>query len=167
MTGAFYLTATETVGGMWYMLMVRKTHFCLSCGGDLETRLRTLKSCVKEHRTEQRLLDALDRLDCGGKVSPATFDQREDYYREHGEDYGDLIESTVLEALAEAREEDKKNNPLRKTTSRLKKAGGLKTINKSQEVSPKESSSPAKDLHKDSTTSTTAVVRKPRLLKRR
>lgn len=167
MTGAFYLTATETVGGMWYMLMVRKTHFCLSCGGDLETRLRTLKSCVKEHRTEQRLLDAMSRLDCGGRVSPATFDQREKDFLAHGEDYKNLVESIVLEALAEAREEDKKNNPLRKTTSRLKKAGGLKTINKSPEVSPKEDSSPAKDLHKDYTTPATTILRKPRLFKRK
>ena len=169
MTGAFYLTATETTGGMWYMLMVRKTHFCLSCGGDLEVRLRTLKSCVKEHRTEQRLLDAMSRLDCGGKVSPATFEQREKDYREHGEDYKDLVESIVLEALAEARAEDKKNNPLRKTASRLKKAGGVKSTNKSLDDSPKEVPAPVtpvKDSTKESGEKST-ILKRPRLFKRK
>ena len=145
MTGAFYITATNVIGGTWYMLMATKTHFCISCGGDLDTRLRVLKDCVKRHRTEERLLDSLARLDCGGKVSPATFEQRERYYKEHGKDYEDLVRSTVLEAFEEAREEDKANSPLRKTRTRLKKAGGVKTIVKTQEVSPKKDSSPVKD----------------------
>jgi len=123
MTGAFYITATPSYGGTWYMLIVRKTHFCISCGSDLEKIKRVLKSCTKDYRTEQRLLDSLSGLDSGGRVSPATFEQREDYFREHGEDYEDLVHSIVLEALAEAREEDKANNPLRKTKSRLKKGG--------------------------------------------
>ena len=170
MTNAFYLTANETVGGMWYMLMVRKTHFCISCGSDLDIRLRTLKSCVKEHRTEQRLLDSLSRLDCGGKVSPATFSQREDYYLAHKEDYEDLVESIVLEALAEARAEDKANSPLHKTRTRIKKAGGVKTITKSQEVSPKAVPTPAtpvKDSTKESGKTTTTILKKPRLFKRK
>ena len=136
MMDALYLTATESYGGTWYMLLTRKTHFCISCGSDLDVRLRVLKDYVKRYRTEQRLLDSLERLDCGGKVSPATFEQREDYFREHGEDYKDLVQTTVLEALAEARAEDKANNPLRKAKARLQKAGGTKTIVKSQEASP-------------------------------
>ena len=158
MTGALYLTATESHGGTWYMLMTRKTHFCISCGGDLDKRLQVLKSCVKTYRTEQRLLDSLERLDCGGRVSPATFEQREDYFREHGEDYEDLVRTIVLEALAEAREEDKANNPLRKTKTRLQKAGGLKTMTKSsaaQEVSPRLDPEPLKDCPK--------ILRKPRV----
>lgn len=159
MTGAFYLTATESHGGTWYMLMARKTHFCISCGGDLDTRLRALKSCVKDYRTEQRLLDSLERLDCGGRVSPATFEQREEYFREHGEDYEDLVHSIVMEALAEAREEDKAKNPLRKAKARLQKAGGAKTIVKSQEVSPKIDPVPQEDSPK--------ILRKPRVFNRK
>lgn len=156
MTGALYLTATESHGGTWYMLLTRKTHFCISCGGDLDTRLRVLKSLVKDYRTEQRLLDSLERLDCGGRVSPATFEQREEYFREHGEDYEDLVHSVVLEALREAREEDKANNPLNKTRTRLKKAGGVNTIVKSQEVSPRLDETPAPKL-----------LRKPRVFNRK
>lgn len=159
MTGAFYLTATESHGGTWYMLMARKTHFCISCGNDLDTRLRVLKSYVKKHRTEQRLLDYLDSLDCGGRVSPATFEQREEYFQEHGEDYMDLVRTIVLEALAEVREEVKANNPLRKTKARLQKAGGTKTIVKSQEVSPKADYTPQEDSPK--------ILRKPRVFNRK
>lgn len=158
MIEALYLTATES-HGTWYQLLVRKTHFCISCGMDLEKIKQVLKSCVKDYRTEQRLLDALERLDCGGKVSPATFEQREEYFREHEEDYKDLVHSIVMEALAEAREEDKANNPLRKAKARLRKAGGAKTIVKSQEVSPRVDETPTKDSPK--------FLRKPRVFNRK
>ena len=159
MMDALYITATESYGGTWYMLLARKTHFCISCGGDLDKRLEVLKDCVKKYRTEQRLLEALERLDCGGKVSPATFEQREDYYRKHREDYEDLVHSIVMEALAEAREEDKANNPLRKTKARLQKAGGAKTIEKTQEVSPRVVETPTQDSPK--------ILRKPRVFNRK
>ena len=159
MTEALYITATESYGGTWYMLMARKTHFCISCGGDLQRRLEVLKSCVKDYRTEQRLLAALERLDCGGRVSPATFEQREDYYRKHYQDYEDLVHSVVEEALREAREEDKANNPLRKTKARLQKAGGAKTIEKTQEVSPRVVETPTQDSPK--------ILRKPRVFNRK
>lgn len=159
MTSAFYLTATNGVGGTWYMLFARKTHFCISCGGDLNKRLEVLKDCVKRHRTEERLLDSLSRLECGGRVSPATFEQRENDFHEHGKDYEDLVHSIVMEALAEAREEDKANNPLRKTKARLQKAGGTKTIVKSQEVSPRLDETPQQDSPK--------FLRKPRVFNRK
>ena len=160
MTEAFYLTATPTVGGTWYKLMTTRTHFCISCGSDLDTRLRVLKDCVKRHRTEERLLESLSKLDCGGKVSPATFKQCEDYYQKHGKDYEDLVKSIVLEGLREAREEDKANNPFRKTTSRLKKAGRTMPPRKTVEEKPKEVSTPAKD-------STVILRKKPRVFNRK
>lgn len=159
MTGAFYIVATPSYGGTWYMLITRKTHFCISCGSDLEKIKRVLKSNVKGYRTEQRLLDSLERLDCGGRVSPATFEQRERYFLEHGEDYKDLVHSIVMEALAEAREEEKANNPLHKAKARLQKAGGAKTIVKSQEVSPKLDPTPQQDSPK--------ILRKPRVFNRK
>ena len=148
MTTAFYITATESLSGTWYQLIVRRTHFCISCGTDLDKILEVLKSYAKDYRTEQRLLDALDRLDCGGRVSPATFSQREDCYQKNGEDYEDLVESIVLDALKMAREEDKANNPLNKTRTRLQKAGGVKSIDKTIEVSPTVENSAPKLLRK-------------------
>lgn len=159
MTDALYITATPSYGGTWYMLMTRKTHFCISCGGDLEKIKRVLKSCVKDYRTEQRMLDSLERLDCGGRVSPATFEQREEYFREHGEDYEDLVHSIVLEAFEEARAEDKANSPLTKTKNRLRKAGMAKTI-ASQALSPQIDPIPAEqDFPK--------IVRKPKVFNRK
>lgn len=159
MTGAFYLTATNTIGGTWYMLLIRKTHFCISCGGDLKERLQVLKSYVKDYRTEQRLLDSLERLEYGSRVSPAVFEQREKDFHEHGENYKDLVHSVVMEALAEAREEDKANNPLRKAKARLRKAGGAKAIAKSQEVSPRVDETLKQDSPK--------FLRKPRVFNRK
>lgn len=159
MKDALYITATESYGGTWYMLLARKTHFCISCGSDLDVRLRVLKDCAKKYRTEQRLLDSLERLDCGGKVSPATFEQREDYYQRHKEDYEDLVHSIVEEALREAREEDKANNPMNKAKARLRKAGGVNTTTKSsaaQEVSPRVDE-----------TSAPKLLRKPRVFNRK
>lgn len=159
MTSAFYLTATESFSGTWYMLLLRRTHFCISCGTDLDKILQVLKSYVKDYRIEHRLLSAMDKLDCGGRVSPATFEQREEYYQEHSEDYEDLVESVVLEALAEAREEDKMNSPLNKARTRLRKAGGIKTTVKTQEVSPIEVKS-AQQV-------SPAILRKPRVFNRK
>lgn len=159
MLNTFYLMTTKEHSSPWYMLMVRDTHFCLSCGDELERILTLIKDYVKTYRTRERLFRALSELDGQGIVSPATFDQREDYFRAHGEDYVDLVHSVVLEALAEARQEDKANSPLNKARTRLQKAGGVKTIVKSQEVSPKVDSTPTKD--------SPAILRKPRVFNRK
>lgn len=159
MLNTFYLMTTKEHSSLWYMLMVRDTHFCLSCGDELERILTLIKDYVKTYRTRERLLRVLSELDGQGKVSPATFDQREDYFRAHGEDYMDLVHSVVLEALAEARQEDKVNSPLNKARTRLRKAGGVNTITKSQEVSPKVDSTPTKD--------SPAILRKPRVFNRK
>ena len=66
------------------------------------------------------------------------------------------MQTTVLEALAEARAEDKANNPLRKAKARLQKAGGTKTIVKSQEASPCVDETPVPK-----------ILRKPRVFNRK
>ena len=124
MTNTFYIQYKESYDKRtWYMLIVKDTHYCLSCGSDLSVLIRTLKNTVKTYRSKERLLKALRGLSDSGTISPATFEQREQWYRLYGEDYEDLVHSTVLEALHEAKEEDKENSPLRKTTNRLKKVG--------------------------------------------
>lgn len=157
MTGTYYIAYSPTIGGTWYMLLVRDTHFCISCGSDLEKIVQCLKRSVKRNRRKERLLRELSGLECGGRVSPATFAQREEWYRAHGEDYADLVHSTVVEALREAREEDKENSPLRKTAIRLKKAGGVKTIENCIKETTKEDYSTTQDSPK--------ILRKPRVFK--
>lgn len=157
MLNTFYLMTSDEHERPWYMLIVRDTHFCVSCGSDLEKTMRLLKDYVKTYRTKERLLHALSGLDCKGKVSTPTFAQREEYFRAHGEDYKDLIHKVVREAMSEAREEDKANSPLNKARTRLKKAGGVKTIQKTIEESPKAETTPQKDSPK--------ILRKPRVFK--
>lgn len=158
MTETYYIAHHDLFSGTWYMLLVRDTHFCISCGSDLEKILKSLKRSVKRNRYKERLFRELSGLECEGKVSPSTFEQREEWYRLHGEDYADLVYSTVVEALREAREEDKENSPLRKTTNRLKKVGRIKPI-KTIEESPKVDSTPPRDFHK--------ILRKPRVFNRK
>ena len=141
------------------MLLVRDTHFCISCGSDLDKIVTALRRSVKRNKTKERLLRELSGLDCGGTVSPATFEQREEWYESHGQDYADLVHSTVVEALREAREEDKENSPLRKTTNRLKKVGVIKAVAETIEDSVQKDSTPAKDSPK--------ILRKPRVFNRK
>lgn len=157
MTETYYIAYDETFSGTWYMLMVRDTHFCISCGSDFDRIVSALRRSVKRNKTKERLLRELSGLDCGGKVSPATFEQREEWYRAHGEDYADLVHSTVVEALHEAREEEKKNSPLRKTTTRLKRAGRVSPIKKTTEEDTKKTPAPVEDSPK--------ILRKPRVFK--
>ena len=159
MTSAFYITARESYGSIWYQLIVRRTHFCISCGTDLDKKLEVLKSYVKDYRTEQRMLDRLERLDCGGRVSPATFSQREDYYQEHKEDYKDLVDSIVRQVLRDALEEDRANSPLRKTRTRLQKAGWQIKACASQTTSPLGERTETKD--------SPTLLRKPRVFNRK
>lgn len=160
MTSAYYIAYNNDSGKTWYMLIVRETHFCIACGSDLERITKSLRRSVKRLRTRERLMRALSGLDSGGKVSPATFEQREEWYRQHGKDYSDLVHSTVVEALQEAREEDKENSPLRKTTSRLKKVGVIKAVAETIEEHKQEDSTPAQD-------STPKILRKPRVFNRK
>lgn len=155
MTNTFYIAETKSNSGSWYMLIVRDTHFCITCGSDLDKVVKSLKRCVKRTRTRERLFKELRGLDCKGRVSPATFDQREQYFREHGEDYADLVHSTVVEAIREAKEEDKKNSPLRKTTNRLKKVGLSPLAKTVVDSSPKVDSPAPQDSPR--------LLRKPRV----
>ena len=157
MFDTFYIAHNETLGGTWYMLIVKDTHFCISCGSDLDRIVESLRRCVKRHKSKERLLRSLRGLDDGGRVSPATYEQREKWFQSHGEDYADLVHSTVVEALREAREEEKKNSPLRKTTIRLKKAGKISLLSTANKVEEKVDSSPAQDSPK--------ILRKPRVFK--
>lgn len=158
MLDTFYLTATESYSGTWYMLLVKDSHFCLACGGDLDKITKVLRHYVKTYRTRERLFRSLSGLDSQGKVSESTFLQREEYYRKHGEDYEDLITQVVLEAQSEAREEDKLNSPLNKARTRLRKAGGVKSTTQIKEES----------ITKDFTIpDSPTILRKPRVFNRK
>lgn len=156
----FYIVAFDDG---WYQLIVRDTHYCVSCGPDLNRILKVVEDYVKKYRTRDRLLRALSRLEGGGKVSIFTRSSREEYFRNHGEDFDYILNKVIRTALAEAKEYDRKNSPLVRTRTLLKKAGVAAT---KYSAPPKETpkstlrvpSSRTKTVHK-------ASVFKPRLIK--
>ena len=153
MLDSFYITAHERKDYTWYMLLVKDTHYCLSCGSDFEKILEALRNCVKRHRIRERLYHTLSQLGDGGVVSPNTLIQRRKYYAEHGRDYEDIVESVVREALKEVWLEDKLNSPLHKTSARLRKVGRTMSV-------------PKKELtKKDSTPTQKFLVNKPKVFK--
>ena len=124
MFNTFYIIGRED----WYQLIIKETHFCVSCGGDLDKILNMAKTYVKRYRTPERLFKALRKTNYGkgGRVSPATFEQREQEYVEQGQEYKDLLTATIEEAFMEMRDEGKKT--LNRTMTRVRKAGGVKPL---------------------------------------
>lgn len=116
MQNVFYIISNEEK--TWFKLLIRKTHFCISCGEKLDRIITVLKRYVKKYKTEQKLMKVLSELEGGGIVQPKQFEYMEQVYLISGKIYEDLVYNTVQEALKENREEVKKNNPF----NRIKKA---------------------------------------------
>lgn len=138
MKTAFYINYDEK--REWYMLCIKDTHFCMSCGKDLDFILKKIGEFVKRYKTKERMLRTLSELESKGLVTPKVFQQREDYYKSHGEDFKDLIDSTVDEAIREVREEMRANNPYKKlkkrTTSIPKDYTPVETCRKTVDFTP-------------------------------
>lgn len=90
----------------WYNLILKKTHYCVACGGDLERIKRTIHSYVRKYKTEDRVYRAMERLEDCGRVSPATYEMRNNLYLSGvPEVFNDLIRGVVSEALKENRQD--------------------------------------------------------------
>lgn len=150
MFNTFYIIGRED----WYQLIVKDTHYCVACGGNLDKILASLKRLVKRHKTKERLLKDLKKMDYGkgGKVSPATFEHREEEYREKGHVYEDLVQQTVEEAFIEMRGEGKKT--MNKVMTRVKKSGGVSPLVIPEKEEPPEGKRPV-------------MLGKPKLIKRK
>lgn len=119
MKTAFYINYDDK--REWYMLCLRETHFCMSCGKDLDFILKKVGEFVKRYKTKERMMRSLSELESKGLVTPKVFQQREDYYKSHGNDFSELLLTTVETALIEVRIEEKVNSPFNKTKKRIKK----------------------------------------------
>ena len=117
MENTFYIYyRKETEDRTWYMVLLKSSHFCLSASSDLEALLEGLKKTYKKYRTKGALFRALQEMEYPAKVPESVFNERSAWYAEHGEEFDDLIKSTI----EEAREEDIRNSKYNKTKKRLK-----------------------------------------------
>lgn len=136
MENSFYITSQDTPHGKWYNLRVYPTHFCISAGYDLEVIKKVIKRYVNDYREPEEMLNALKTLSSGGKVSRAAFEQYEEYYKKHGNDYRDFIKEAVRSVSREKKEELGKRLKSGKKIVRslrsgevYKEQGGKKRIN--------------------------------------
>lgn len=121
MENTFYINyRRETETRTWYMMCLKSSHFCIAASSDLDSLLEGLKKTYKKYRTKGGLFRALQEMEYPATVAPAVFNEREAWYQAHGEDYDDLIKSTIEEAKREAREEDIRNSKYNKAKKRIK-----------------------------------------------
>lgn len=55
----------------YYQLRLRRNHFCLSSGNDIETRFMVAEKYLKRYRTEDKIVQAVEHLTYGAVV-PAS-----------------------------------------------------------------------------------------------
>lgn len=94
------------VSPQWYNLILKDTHYCIACGSDLESMKRTIHHYVRKYKTEDRVYRAISGLSDGGRVSPATYDQRQKVY-DSGKHlvFNDLVRGVVAQALKDNRQD--------------------------------------------------------------
>lgn len=114
------------VSPQWYNLIVRGTHCCVSCGADLEKIKRTLYNYVRKYKTEDKVYRVLSSLEGGGKVSPATYNLREDYCKV-GLDlvFKDLVRGVVSQALKDNRHDTPYHHTRNKVRTVVKPPEGV------------------------------------------
>lgn len=123
------------VSPQWYNLIVKDTHYCVACSGDLEVLKRTIHSYVRKYKVEDRVYQALSGLESGGNVSPATYARRAHLY-----DCGahlvfeDLVRGVVSEALKENRQDTPYHHVKKRTTGLVPKRLAASPMPPSQEV---------------------------------
>ena len=90
----------------WYNLIVKDTHYCIACGGDLEVLKRTIHKYVRKYKLVDRVYKALSNTETCGRVPPTVFSQRhKDYLSGRHEVFNDLVRGVVSEALKENRQD--------------------------------------------------------------
>lgn len=108
MENLFYIISNNNTGNR-YQLCVYPTHFCISAGNSLDKIAEVIKRYYKDFNDNSELvLRSLKDTSTGGKVSNATFEQRDKYYKERGKDYKNFIRQCINEVKSEKKQEFKK-----------------------------------------------------------
>lgn len=115
MKDTFYIAE---VNNNWYNLRVKETHYCVSCGDDVEKLLKVIEKYVRKYRDSEHLYRVLSKLDCKGRVPTHSYMQWEREHLMRSRPYKELVEEAVDRALKEKREQ----TPFRKAKNRVKLA---------------------------------------------
>lgn len=123
------------VSPQWYNLIVRDTHYCVACGGDLDQLKRTIYSYVRKYKVKDRVYRVLSGLESGGTVSPATFGRRAQLYDSGAHfTFEDLVRGVVSEALKENRQDTPYHHAKKRAVVLVPKKIAASPMPPSQEV---------------------------------
>lgn len=102
MHGTFVIIETSP---RWYQMLIIPTLFCVSAGPKVSSMLNVVRKYVLRFKTRDKLLRALENLECGGKViSPMVAEHYKEFIRK-GTLFNEEIEEVIEEALSDVKEE--------------------------------------------------------------
>lgn len=110
----FYITE---VSPQWYNLVLKDTHYCISCGTDLDLIGQVIYRYVRKYKIKDRVYKAISGLSDRGLVPPSTLRQRQEAY-----DKGLHLDfnSFVKEAVERALSDNRKDTPYHHTKKKVK-----------------------------------------------
>lgn len=110
----FYITE---VSPQWYNLVLKDTHYCISCGTDLDLIGQVIYRYVRKYKIKDRVYKAISGLSDRGQVSPATFKKRQEDY-----DSGAhlVFNSFVKEAVTLALYDNRRDTPYHQSKRKVK-----------------------------------------------
>ena len=98
----FYVVESDP---SWYELRLRETHYTISFGADLEKRLELITKYIRRYKTEEKIMKRVcSKTYEKGTVSKATFDLREEEYKNRGHLLQDFVTERVEKAILEVKE---------------------------------------------------------------
>lgn len=113
------------VSPQWYNLILKRTHYCIACGDDLEMFKRTIHKYVRKYKVPDRVYRVLKGLSDSGHVPPTVYEMREKSYLS-GKHlvFEDFIRGVVEEAL----KENRKDTPYHHTKKKVVKVTPPTTV---------------------------------------
>lgn len=118
----FYITE---VSPQWYNLVLKDTHYCISCGTDLDLIGQVIYRYVRKYKIKDRVYKAISGLSDRGQVSPATFKKRqEDYDKGLHLDFNSFVKGAVEKALQDNRKDTPYHHTKKKVKAVVTKEGG-------------------------------------------
>ena len=113
MKDLFYIVEVRP---QWYNLLLKDTHYCITCGSDLEAMKKVVYDYVRKFKTPDKVYRLVSGFSDHGLISPATFEKRE-------EDFGDgrhhSFISMIHEVVERAIKDNRFDTPYHQTKKRV------------------------------------------------